>query len=580
MVNIFGIIKLIIMLSVIAQFLPYHVAIAAEQRAGVAEISKEDVLRLGERIYREGILPSGKPVDAIVQGDIPVEGSMFSCESCHLRSGLGSYEGGILTIPTNGKKLFEPYNGFPEIGKEGMGEQLQQKRIYQYLLVKYGGIPRRPAYTDETLAVVLRDGMDPAGRVLDPVMPRYLLDDRDMAVLISYLKSLSSEPSPGVLKKNIRFATVITEEVSKKERDEMLATLDNFVKFHEKAAERYLADFRPLSLARWELKGPRKTWRAQLEEYYRKEPVFALLGGITTGEWRPIHEFSEEHKIPCLFPITDFPVISSNDWYTLYFSKGLYQEGEAAARFLMRREDLGPESVIVQVYQDTREGRAFAAGFNETWSSFNRPPAVDKVLPAGAALTKEFLQQLTKNQKPSVLLIWQGGECIPVIEPITNEKKHPGIIFLSASLLKDKLLTLPDNLRDTAYITYPYWLPRLNPPSYGIIMNPRWGEAPGRKPELLITDHRITYKMITLVNILCDVLMEIRSNFYRDYVLDLISEMMTNGMSAMGGFVGDSPYERVSFGPGQRYAAKGCNIVQLTHGPEPMLEKKSDWVIH
>jgi hypothetical protein len=49
------------------------------------------------------------------------------------------------------------------------------------------------------------------------------------------------------------------------------------------------------------------------------------------------------------------------------------------------------------------------------------------------------------------------------------------------------------------------------------------------------------------------------------------------------GMVADQPsavYGRLSFGPGQRYAAKGCYIVQLGKGPDPELVKKSDWVIH
>ena len=51
-----------------------------------------------------------------------------------------------------------------------------------------------------------------------------------------------------------------------------------------------------------------------------------ILGRITTGEWKPIHEFCEKHHLPSIYPITDFPVISETDWFTLYFSKGLYQE--------------------------------------------------------------------------------------------------------------------------------------------------------------------------------------------------------------------------------------------------------------
>jgi len=38
-------------------------------------------------------------------------------------------------------------------------------------------------------------------------------------------------------------------------------------------------------------------------------------------------------------------------------------------------------------------------------------------------------------------------------------------------------------------------------------------------------------------------------------------------------------FERYSFGPGQRYASKGCYIVQLDQETAPRLIKKSDWVV-
>ena len=41
-----------------------------------------------------------------------------------------------------------------------------------------------------------------------------------------------------------------------------------------------------------------------------------------------------------------------------------------------------------------------------------------------------------------------------------------------------------------------------------------------------------------------------------------------------------SPFERIGLGPGQRYASKGCHIVQLSKGDRPELVGKSDWVIH
>jgi hypothetical protein len=67
-------------------------------------------------------------------------------------------------------------------------------------------------------------------------------------------------------------------------------------------------------------------------------------------------------------------------------------------------------------------------------------------------------------------------------------------------------------------------------------------------------------------------LREIRSEFYRDYFLEKM-EMVANQESSI------AVYPRLTFGPDQRYASKGCYIVQLTPGPNPEPVKRSDWVV-
>jgi hypothetical protein len=64
-----------------------------------------------------------------------------------------------------------------------------------------------------------------------------------------------------------------------------------------------------------------------------------------------------------------------------------------------------------------------------------------------------------------------------------------------------------------------------------------------------------------------------RSEFYRDYFVEGF-DMMTDQDYAI------AVYPRLTFGPGQRYASKGCYIVKLGKGPDPILLPVNDWVTY
>ena len=543
---------------------------AAQETETVAGMSREEALRIGERMYRDGLLPSGEPMRAIVQGDIQVDGTMFSCQSCHLRSGVGSIEGTVLTLPTNAGWLYQPFQG-------ARMSPTSRERMPSHL----GREPARPPYTDETLARALRVGRDPTGRVLDPIMPHYLLRGTEMDLMVFYLKNLSAVPSPGVTDTTLSFATVVTEDVGAEDRDAFLKTL----KAHIEAAnsqsrqqERRSASgpwykeekntaYRTLNLSIWELKGAPETWKAQLEVYYREQPVFALLSGISTQDWRPIHEFCEENEIPDLLPITDFPVVSDTDWYTLYFSKGWRQEGETVAKYLEGMENLPPETRVVQVYRDDPEGRMLARGFRETREMLGQPAAEDKVIGSGESCTESFWQELARQMPEGVLLVWLGSEDLAALNSLAGSRNQPKIVFVSGNRLGADLYTLPPEVRSFTYATYPYGLP--GEKERAELSTRQWLKA--RK--IPVTNERMQSQMYFVGWMLAGIIKKMRHDFYRDYFLDVVDMMRDQYYSI-------ATYRRLSFGPGQRYASKGCYIVQLSEGPEPELVAKSGWVIH
>jgi len=538
---------------------------------GVAGLSREEALRLGERLYREGLLPSGDYVPATLHDEFPVDGQAFHCMSCHLRSGLGASDGNIIKLPVTGPFLFKPYP------KEQALLHSTREDIPE--VFRSGDV--RPAYTRETLARAIRQGISAAGITLNAAMPRYTLSDRDMDILVYYLANLNREISPGVDGTSIRLATVITAEVPEADRRAMLSVLEAYLadrlaqsRHEERRAahgsfdmERMYQTYRRPILDRWELSGPPETWRGQLEKYYAQAPVFALVGGISTLDWRPIHEFCEQNRIPCLFPVTDLPVISDNDFYTLYLSRGLYQEGATAANYLAGLSLPAEGPPVLQVFREGIRERRLAAAFTEAWHRAGRKPPLEMVLPAGQAADAEFWRDLVQKQPNAIILAWLGGADLAGLVPRIKSKDQPQLVFASSSLLGDDLGIVPAELRSIVYVTFPYNLPQ--DPKRSLLAIKFWLRA----RDIAFERPIIQSNMYFLGWMMSMALMDMRNWYYRDFFLEVL-DMSRDQDYAVGA------YPRLSFGVGQRYASKGCYVVQLADGPKPELIKRSEWVIH
>jgi len=499
-------------------------------------------VEIGKRIYREGIGSDGQPIEALVMGDIPVFGDQFTCLHCHRYSGLGGAEGTKYVMPTSGPTLYTPRVG-----------------IYH----------ERPAYTDATLAEVLRHGLDPGGNLLDPAMPVYDLSETDMQALIAYLKTLSSRFSPGVDDEKLHVATVVGPGVSEGDRHAMLDVLERFFAdtngqsrrqemlvergpfYHEYKNKAY----REWQLHVWELRGEPQDWEAQLAEYYRRQPVFALVSGVTADSWQPIHEFARREGIPALLPNTDLPGFGADDdFYALYFSGGLALEAQAVLADVARKRG----ALLVQAYLESPRGRYGAEALRRAQHDY---PGIDLV--TRSADDPDALEQILAGLPAgAALLLWADRPALEGVAGLLAQR--PDLqLYLSSTLLGRELSAVPEGLPAT--LAHPFNLPEDQ------AFRERRTTAWIRGKQIPLTNVRIQTQTWYACKVFHSGIKHIKRHFYRDYLLDALDHS-----SRLGPY--SSNFPRLSFGPDQRYLAKGAYLVEAG-ARDPAGKTVARWVV-
>jgi hypothetical protein len=266
--------------------------------------------------------------------------------------------------------------------------------------------------------------------------------------------------------------------------------------------------------------------------------------------------------------------VSNTDWYTLYLSKGYYQEGEGAARYLNSKDDLVNGKAIVQIVRASHEGQALSAGFQRAWQDLGHQIPLTMTLPAGKILSEDFLLQVLSKNKSAVLIIWDDSKALPALESLFGKENRPQMVFVSSRYLGKSIWTIKEQIRDFTYITYPFsFSPYVPKAAMGNQKIQTDLQMTLRQADIPLKDN--VQKIASLTNSLAQLLfltlMDMKGNYYRDNLLDVVGTMMDQEYPLYG---------RLSFGPGQRYASRGCYIVQLSKGEKPALIKKSDWEIH
>ncbi|MDE2251385.1 MAG: cytochrome c [Gammaproteobacteria bacterium] len=519
----------------------------------------------GQAIYRRGILPSGAPLEGRRQvGGLGLKGADAACINCHRRSGLGTREGNLSIPPVTGQYLFHTR------------EATMQEPVLHYVEGMHGN---RDPYTDVTLARAIREGVDSGGRALSTLMPRFALNDADMAALINYLKSLGAGRQPGVSDTLLQFATVITPDADPARRQGMLDVLNQFVtdknafpfgpspQMRTSGKTMYSKSMftarRHWQLHVWQLTGPPAGWGKQLRAFYAREPVMALLSGAGGPEWGPVHDFCEHEQVPCLFPNVEVPVVAAGDFYSLYFSRGVLLEAALIARRIAASFNGKPGAVVEQIYRAGDSGEAGARALAAALRS-SGIEARSQVLPPGApgsAVSNALHEAM--HAEVGALVLWLRpadlaalGEAPKALPPV----------YLSGLLGGLEAAPLPSSWRPQALMAYPFDLPdrRVVRVDYPL----GWFSF----RHIPVVAEQVQADTYLACGILAETLNHMADVTDRDYLVELMQEILEHRI--MTGY-----YPRLTLGTGQTLASKGGYFVRFADPSGVRLVADGDWTV-
>lgn len=549
--------------------------------------SVADDVEAGRLIYQQGKLPSGKLLQGVRKGGTAVSGMAGACITCHRRSGMGSVEGDIQVPPITGNALFGGGGQVIATMDPRSGKEWNQ---------------RHEPYTDASLAEAVLHGNNNGGREMSEAMPRYPLSAGEMKALSAYLRQLSGSVSPGVSAETIRFATVITPDVAPERRQVMIDMMR--AAFAQKngstvagrhpgghrhmvsAAEMILRTERNWVLDVWELKGAPQTWAAQLDELYRRQPVFALVSGLSGSTWEPVQKFCEREQIPCWFPSVDLPSSTPSAFYAVYFSQGVELEAAVLARHLLGKGKKRPHRLL-QVYRDGAVGRGAA-------HALSRALAGSGIAVEDRALSDADPDALRKAaaglHAGDAAMFWLRPADLAALDGSTP---IPEAYF--SARLGGELAALPASWKENARLVYPYELPEKR------MANLEYFHQWLKSRNLALVDEAMQSEVYFSLNYLTDTIAEMLDNLYRDYLLERGEDMISkreNGKAEeearardmlrlqaraavmqMGQGTGTTIYPRLSLAPTQRFASKGGYIVRFADSDSGKLVAESEWIV-
>ncbi len=525
---------------------------------------KIDSILAGKKIYLHGKLSSGEDVIATTIGDVQLSGEQAACVNCHRHSGLGSSEGSTIAPAITGEILFS--------------EQKIKAHRYQPLTKQAAYELDRPAYTENSLKNTLMSGIDINGKPLEQLMPRYTFAENDYKHLYAYLNSLSIN-NKGVTDTTLHLATIIDERASTTKINTMLSTLERYISDLNSGTRREVErtaqapiqkewlyqGYRKYKLHVWKITGEPDSWQKQLNNYYDKTPVFAVVSGISKNSWNSIDKFCNTREVPCILPNTKTPGYSANNFYTLYFNAGPYNDASVITRYFHDKAiDNNEAGNILQLFDGSSYSEVAKNTLHDGITA-NEKYNISSVS-LDAISNKHDIDQYIKNKNTTVI-IWSEKLDASLVEVLSSNKNNIKSVFIPYYLAtSNETRKKLKNIGIDIFTSYPYVKPSSE--ARATIRSSAWAKS--RKIDT--TEKAVFTNTFTAIKTLMNAIKHTRSHFNRAYIIELIEHKLDKAVLT-------GMYPKLTIGPNQRYASRGGYIMKVPDDVSVALQPVSEWLL-
>ncbi len=382
----------------------------------------------GKVVFLDGVSPSGATFSVRIGRDpTPMPASVAACGTCHGPDGLGRPEGGVVPSEITWTALTRPHGHSHPNGRS------------------------HPPYDERSLARALREGVDPAGNPLDPVMPRFVVSDADVASLVAYLKVVDRDLDPGIAVTSLRIGVLLPD------RGPLAASAASMRKLLE-ARARGLDDGGGVNGRRIELvfAGYDPTSggaSGAAERLVREDRVFALVSGLFPGDEAAVAAVAQAERLPVVGPFSPLgaDADAGNPWMFLLVG-GLGAQARVLVAHAVRDLAVEPARVVV-LHPDAAPAREAArqAAPPGAPAGGGEPRAMAW---SGAAPDASLVRRLASSDVRAVVFLG-GEEALAAFLREADAARYVPFVLASGALAARAATRAPASFRDRLRLAYP-----------------------------------------------------------------------------------------------------------------------------